>query len=83
MVHVGQGFSSSAVDGAAAREHRMGTLGMFIIDTFSFRTVDGALETPPDRGFGEQIGGAGSYAIAGKLALEMMVPRMLIRLSHR
>lgn len=61
----------------------MATLGMFIIDTFSFKSVDGELENPPDREFGEQIGGAGSYAIAGEFRFDMELTGKLIRVMHR
>jgi hypothetical protein len=45
---------------------RLATLGMFIIDTFQFLDKDGHPEEPVDRGWGEQIGGAGSYAMVGQ-----------------
>ncbi len=45
---------------------RLASLGMFIIDTFRFTDEHGAVEQPEDRGWGEQIGGAGPYAIVGQ-----------------
>lgn len=43
----------------------IGTLGMFIIDTFSFYDPDNPEAEPTDRGLGKQLGGGGTYFIVG------------------
>lgn len=43
----------------------IGTLGMFIIDTFSFYDEENPDAEPSDRGLGKQIGGGGTYFQVG------------------